>query len=52
MVRLCAASVRRPDLRIMSNRAGQYVLPFGVDLVAAAAIAAAAGAVAWRQPAP
>jgi hypothetical protein len=47
----------------MSNRAGQFVLPFGAGLVAAvaglaglfcvlaAAIAAAGAAMVWRRPA-
>jgi hypothetical protein len=51
------------SLRIMSNRAGQFVLPFGAGLVAAVAglsglfgllaiaIAAAAAAMVWRRPA-
>ena len=51
------------SLRIMSNRAGQFVLPFSAGLVAAAAglpglflilaaaISAAGGAMAWRRPA-
>jgi MFS family permease len=50
------------SLRIMGNRIGQFVLPFGAGLVAAAAglaglflllavaIAAAAGAMAWKRP--
>jgi MFS family permease len=50
------------SLRIMSNRAGQFALPFGAGLIAAAAglsglflllagaIAASAGAMAWRRP--
>ena len=50
------------SLRIMANRAGQFVMPFGAGLVAAAAglgglfvllaaaIAGAAGAMAWKQP--
>jgi MFS family permease len=50
------------SLRIMSNRAGQFVLPFGAGLVAAvtglaglfcvlaAAIAASGAAMAWRRP--
>jgi hypothetical protein len=50
------------SMRIMSNRAGQFVLPFGAGLVAtaaglaglflvlAAAIAASAGAMAWKRP--
>jgi hypothetical protein len=52
------------SLRIMSNRAGQFVLPFGAGLVAAAAglsglfgllavaISAAAAAMVWKRPAP
>ena len=51
------------SLRIMSNRAGQFVLPFGAGLVAAAAglsglflvlaaaISASAAAMAWKRPA-
>jgi MFS family permease len=51
------------SIRIMANRAGQFVMPFGAGLVAAAtglgglflllagAIAAAAGAMAWKRPA-
>jgi MFS family permease len=51
------------SLRIMSNRAGQFVLPFSAGLVAAAAglpglflilagaISAAGAAMAWRRPA-
>ncbi len=51
------------SLRIMSNRVGQFVLPFSAGLVAAAAglpglflilaaaISAAGGAMAWRRPA-
>jgi predicted MFS family arabinose efflux permease len=51
------------SLRIMSNRAGQFVLPAGAGLVAAAAglsglflvlaaaISAAAAAMAWKRPA-
>ena len=51
------------SLRIMSNRAGQFVLPFGAGLVAAAAglpglflilaaaISASAGAMFWKRPA-
>ena len=51
------------SLRIMSNRVGQFVLPFSAGLVAAAAglpglflilaaaISAAAGAMAWKRPA-
>ena len=50
------------SLRIMSNRLGQFVLPFGAGLVAAAAglaglflllaaaISASAGAMAWKRP--
>ena len=50
------------SLRIMSNRAGQFVLPFGAGLVAAvaglaglfgvlaAAIAASGAAMVWRRP--
>jgi MFS family permease len=50
------------SLRIMGNRMGQFVLPFGAGLVAAAAglgglflvlaaaIAAAAGAMIWKRP--
>jgi MFS family permease len=50
------------SLRIMSNRLGQFVMPFGASLVAAlaglaglflvlaAAIAGAAGAVMWKRP--
>jgi MFS family permease len=50
------------SLRIMSNRIGQFVLPFGAGLVAtaaglgglflalAAAIVAASGAMLWRRP--
>jgi len=50
------------SLRIMSNRAGQFILPFGAGLVAAvaglaglflmlaAAISAAAAAMAWKRP--
>jgi len=50
------------SLRIMSNRLGQFVLPFSAGLVAAAAglaglflllaaaIAAAAGTMAWKRP--
>jgi MFS family permease len=52
------------SLRIMGNRIGQFVLPFGAGLVAAAtglaglllamaaAIAAAAAAMHWRRPKP
>ena len=51
------------SLRIMCNRAGQFVLPFGAGLVAAAAglsglflvlaaaISASAAAMAWKRPA-
>ena len=51
------------SLRIMSNRVGQFVLPFGAGLVAAAAglsglflilavaISASAGAMFWKRPA-
>ena len=51
------------SLRIMSNRAGQFVLPFGAGLLAAAAglsglflvlaaaISASAAAMAWKRPA-
>jgi len=51
------------SLRIMSNRAGQFVMPFGAGLVAAAtglaglflilaaAISAAAAAMLWKRPA-
>ena len=51
------------SLRIMSNRAGQFVLPFGAGLVAAAAglsglflilaaaISASAAAMVWKRPA-
>ena len=51
------------SLRIMSNRAGQFVMPFGAGLVAAAtglaglflilagAISVAAAAMAWKRPA-
>src|SRR5436305_13722088 len=51
------------SLRIMSNRIGQFVLPFGAGLVAAAAglsglflvlaaaISASAAAMAWKRPA-
>ena len=51
------------SVRIMSNRLGQFVMPFGAGLVAAAAglaglflilaasIAAAAGAMLWKRPA-
>jgi MFS family permease len=51
------------SLRIMSNRVGQFALPFGAGLVAAAAglpglffvlaaaIAASAGAMLWKRPA-
>ena len=51
------------SIRIMANRAGQFVMPFGAGLVAAAAglaglflmlalaIAGAAGALAWKRPA-
>jgi predicted MFS family arabinose efflux permease len=51
------------SIRIMANRAGQFVMPFGAGLVAAAtglgglflllatAIVAAAGAMAWKRPA-
>ena len=51
------------SLRIMSNRAGQFVLPFGAGLVAAAAglaglflilaaaISASAAAMLWKRPA-
>ncbi len=51
------------SLRIMSNRAGQFVMPFGAGLVAAAtglaglflilaaAIVAAGGAMIWKRPA-
>jgi len=51
------------SLRIMSNRIGQFAMPFGAGLVAAAtglaglflllavAIAAAAGAMVWKRPA-
>jgi MFS family permease len=50
------------SLRIMSNRIGQFVMPFGAGLVAAAAglgglflllaaaIAAAAGSMVWKRP--
>ena len=50
------------SLRIMSNRAGQFVLPFGAGLVAAvaglaglfcvlaAAITASGAAMVWRRP--
>ncbi|MBX9826397.1 MAG: MFS transporter [Xanthobacteraceae bacterium] len=50
------------SLRIMSNRLGQFVMPFGAGLVAAAAglgglflvlaaaIAAAAGSMVWKRP--
>jgi hypothetical protein len=50
------------SLRIMSNRAGQFVLPFSAGLVAAAvglaglfvvlaaAITASAAAMAWKRP--
>ena len=50
------------SLRIMSNRIGQFVMPFGAGLVAVAAglgglflalavaIVAAAGAMLWRRP--
>jgi MFS family permease len=50
------------SIRIMANRAGQFVMPFGAGLVAAvaglgglfvllaAAIVAAAGAMAWKRP--
>jgi predicted MFS family arabinose efflux permease len=50
------------SLRIMSNRIGQFVMPFGAGLVAAAsgitglfiilaaAIVAAAGALVWKRP--
>ena len=50
------------SLRIMSNRAGQFVMPFGAGLIAAAvsvgglfvalaaAIVAAAGAMLWKRP--
>jgi MFS family permease len=52
------------SLRIMANRLGQFVLPFGAGLVAAAAglsglllviaaaVAASAAAMHWRKPAP
>jgi predicted MFS family arabinose efflux permease len=51
------------SIRIMANRAGQFVMPFGAGLLAAvaglgglflmlaAAIAAVAGAMAWKRPA-
>ena len=51
------------SLRIMSNRAGQFVLPFGAGLVAAAAglpglfaiiaaaVTATAAAMVWKRPA-
>jgi MFS family permease len=51
------------SIRIMANRAGQFVMPFGAGLVAAAAgigglfvmlaaaIIGAAGAMAWKRPA-
>ena len=50
------------SLRIMGNRIGQFVLPFGAGLVAAAAglaglflllaaaIAGVAGAMVWKRP--
>ena len=52
------------SLRIMGNRTGQFVMPFGAGLVAtvaglgglflilAAAIVASAAAMAWKRPAP
>jgi MFS family permease len=52
------------SLRIMSNRIGQFAMPFGAGLIAvvsglgglflvlAAAIAASAAAMVWKRPAP
>jgi len=52
------------SLRIMGNRTGQFVMPFGAGLVAtvaglgglflilAAPIVASAAAMAWKQPTP
>jgi hypothetical protein len=61
-VRLRAVYGRRSELRIMSNRASQFVLPFGAGLVAAAvglvglflalSAAIAAAAMAWTRLAP